>query len=87
MESVDYISDLITKDPESLKDINEPDLAKAAVSAHEWFDEEYDVAVDILDIIKRRLKDVKKIHTPRAFKAFTQLSAVMQYIKLWERYR
>jgi hypothetical protein len=45
------------------------------------------VAVDILDIIKRCLKDVKKIHTPRAFKAFTQLSAVMQYIKLRERYR
>jgi len=76
----------MTEDPESLKDINEPDLAKAAVSACEWFDEECDMAVDVLDIIKGCLKVVKKVHTLWAFKVFTQLTAVMQYVKLREPY-
>ena len=77
----------MSDDPESLEDINGPILSKAAVDAHEWFDEECDVQVDIFDIINRCLKVVKKIHTPRAFKAFTQLTAVVQYIKLRDRYR
>jgi len=52
---------------------------------HEWFDEEVAhiwAHTDILDIIKMRMKEVKKFHTPHAFKAFTNLTAVMQYIKL-----
>ena len=81
------VNDLMSDDPESLEDINGPILSKAAVDAHEWFNEECDVPVDIFDIINRCLKVVKKIHTPRAFKAFTQLTAVMQYVKLRDRYR
>ena len=73
--------------PESLQDIDEPDLSPVGSDAREWFEEECDPPVDILDIIEACLKGVKKIHTPRAFKAFTQLTAVTQYVKLRERYR
>ena len=62
----------------------------AADSACEWFDEEQEntwAQTDILDIIQIRVKEVKKFHTPRAFKAFADLTAIMQYIKLRERYR
>jgi hypothetical protein len=38
--------------------------------------------VDILDIIKLQLKEVKKFHTPCAYKVFTDLSVVLQYVKL-----
>ena len=58
------VNHLMSDDPESFKDIHEPILSKAAVDAHEWFDEECDMLVDIFDIIKRCLKVVKKIHTP-----------------------
>jgi hypothetical protein len=56
----------------------------------QWFDEEDEASgspVDVLDIIKLRLKEVKKFRTPCAFKAFTELTAVMQYVKLRERYK
>jgi hypothetical protein len=52
---------------------------------HEWFDKEVAhiwAHTDILDIIKMCMKEVEKFHTPHAFKAFTNLTAVMQYIKL-----
>jgi hypothetical protein len=58
------VNHLISDDPESLKDIDEPILSKAAVDAHEWFDEERDMPVDIFYIINRCLKVIKKIHTP-----------------------
>jgi hypothetical protein len=62
-----------------------------AEPVHEWFDDEDDenlwVKTDIINIITMHLKEVKRFHTPRAFKAFTDLTAVMQYIKLRERYR
>jgi hypothetical protein len=77
----------MAKNPESLQDIDEPDLSQAVSDAHEWFEEDCDPPVDILKIIEASLKGVKKIHTPRAFKAFTQLTAVTQYVKLQERYR
>jgi hypothetical protein len=51
----------------------------------QWFDEDDEASgspVDILDIIQLWLKEVKKFHTTRAFKAFTDLTAVMQYVKL-----
>jgi len=66
----------------------DPDMSGADV--RQWFDDDDEASgspVDILDIIKLRLKEVKKFHTPRAFKAFTDLTAVMQYVKLRERYR
>jgi hypothetical protein len=42
---------------------------------------------DIEDIIRTCLKAVKKICTPCAFKIFTQLTAVTQFVKLREHYR
>jgi len=55
----------------------------------EWFDndEESGPAPDILEVIKARMNEARKFKTPRAFKAFTNLAAVLQYIKLRERYR
>jgi hypothetical protein len=50
----------MSDDPESLKDIDEPVLSKAAVDAHEWFNEECDMPVDIFNIINRCFKVVKK---------------------------
>ena len=59
-----------------------------AVDAHQWLEEEDEVLspVNIHDIIQEQLKVVKKFCTARAFKAFTNLMAVLQYVKLWERY-
>lgn len=39
----------------------------------QWFDEDDEESgpVNILDVIKLWLKEVKKFHTPCAFKAFT----------------
>ena len=57
----------------------------AADSAHEWFDKEQDntwAQTDILDILQICMKEVKKFHTPCAHKAFADLTAIMQYIKL-----
>jgi hypothetical protein len=59
-----------------------------AEPVHKWFDDEDDenlwVNTDIIDIITMCLKEVKRFHTPHAFKAFSDLTAVMQYIKLQE---
>jgi hypothetical protein len=61
-----------------------------ADSVREWFDDDHEntwAQTDILDIIKIRMKEVKKFRTPRAFKAFSDFTAIMQYHKLRERYR
>ena len=42
---------------------------------------------DIFDIIRLWLKEVQKFCTPRAFKAFMDLTAVIQYVKLHEHYK
>lgn len=87
-ESIDVIDQLTSEDPESLQDFNEPDLLQS--DAQQWFEDDCDTPetpANILEIIKACLKGVKKIHTPRAFKAVTQLTAVIQYVKLRERYR
>ena len=57
--------------------------------AHEWLDDDDDESeqVNILDIVKSCLKDVKKLAAPRAVKMLVELTAVMQYVKLHERYR
>jgi hypothetical protein len=56
--------------------------------AREWFDEDDDdEPLDIFEVIQSRMNEVKKFKTPRAFKAFTNLAAVLQYVKLRERYR
>ncbi|KIM75694.1 hypothetical protein PILCRDRAFT_13347 [Piloderma croceum F 1598] len=83
-ESVDTDQwDVEANDSESgrlpMDDISEADHVR------EWFDEEDAhiwVHTDILDIIKMHMKEVKKFHTPCAFKAFTNLTSVMQYTKL-----
>jgi hypothetical protein len=46
------VNHLMSDDPKSLKDMDEPILSKAAIDAREWFDEECDMPVDIFDIIK-----------------------------------
>ena len=66
-------------------EINNPN----AVDAHQWLDEEEDEVlppVNIRDIIQEQLKVVKKFCTAHAFKAFTNLTAGLQYVKLWEHY-
>ena len=60
-----------------------------ADAVREWFDEEHEntwAQTDILDIIKMCMKEVKGFRTPRAFKAFADLTAIMQYIKLRKWY-
>jgi hypothetical protein len=51
-----------------------------AEPVHKWFDDEDDenlwVNTDIIDIITMHLKEVKRFHTPCAFKAFTDLTAL-----------
>ena len=57
--------------------------------AHEWLDDNDDESepVDILEIVKSCLKDIKKLATPRAIKMLMELTVVMQYVKLQEQYR
>jgi hypothetical protein len=64
--------------------INNPN----AVDAHQWFEVEDEVLspVNICDVIQEQLKVVKKFHTAHTFKAFTNLTAVLQYVKLREHY-
>jgi hypothetical protein len=67
-----------------------PIVIEAEAEVRQWFDEDDETPgppVDILDIIKLRLKEVKKFRTPRAYKVFTDLSAVLQYVKLRDRYK
>jgi hypothetical protein len=84
------IDRLMAENPESLEDMDEMGLREGISDAREWFEEDCDAPkapVDILDIIQTCLQAVKKIRTPRAFKAFVRLTAVLQYVKLWDRYR
>jgi hypothetical protein len=77
-------------DAELVEGDSEPPVHETCDDVREWFDEDDEASgspVDILDIIKMRLKEVKKFHTPHAFKAFTELTTVMQYVKLREHYR
>lgn len=55
--------------------------------ADQWFDEDEVESRNIFDIIKEQLKETKRFHTACAFKAFKALTAVLQYVKLWERYK
>jgi len=77
-------SSLGTYPIEDPPEINNPN----AVDAHQWLEEEDEVLspVNIRDVIREQLKVVKKFRTARAFKAFTNLTAVLQYVKLRERY-
>jgi hypothetical protein len=88
VEITDYDEIPESVDLDSEKSPLDDDTEEADV--HQWFDEDDKASgspVNILDIIKLRLKEVKKFHTPRAFKALTDLIAVMQYVKLRERYK
>jgi hypothetical protein len=58
--------------------------------AREWFDEDDDLSEEaptIVDIVGHCLKAVKKINTPRAFKALMRLTTVIQYVELRDRYQ
>jgi hypothetical protein len=61
----------------------------SAADAHQWFEEEDEALspVNIQDIIQEQLKVITRLHTARAVKAFTNLTAVLQYVKLCERYK
>jgi len=72
-------------DAEPVEGDSEPLVHETCDDVCEWFDEDDEALrspVDILSIIKMQLKEVKKFHTPHAFKAFTELTTVMQYVKL-----
>jgi hypothetical protein len=43
-------------------------------------------STSIEEIVAARLKDIKKLKTPRAIKMVTQLTAVAEYVKLCRRY-
>ena len=81
----------MVNEPDVLEDIDvEPEPSAEVIDAREWFDEDVSdtpmVSLDILDILVACLKDMKKIRTPRAFKAFAQLTSVLQYVKLRAHY-
>jgi hypothetical protein len=89
-ESLEDIERLHQEDPDSLRDPQEVSPASEDDIIDEWLDEGCDDVprlTDITEIIKSCLKGVKKIYTPRAFKAFIQLNAVLQFVKLRERYQ
>ena len=61
----------------------------AIAAAREWLDvreEDHDVA-DIMQIVKMCLKDAKKLKTVHFIKMVTQLTAVMEYVKLRESFQ
>jgi hypothetical protein len=62
----------------------------AIEAAHEWLeidDEDAPKSADIFTIVKRCLKDVKKLKCERTVKMMTQLTAVLEYVRLRDRYR
>ena len=88
-ESLEDIEQLLDEDPNSLHDLQEVSLASKDDIIDEWLDEgcnDVPRLTDITEIVKSCLKEVKKIYTPQAFKAFVQLNAVLQFVKLRERY-
>ena len=61
----------------------------AIVATYEWLnvgEEDHDVA-DIIQIMKMCLKDVKKLKTVYSIKMVTQLTTIMEYVKLQENFR
>ena len=90
-ESVEIIYE--TKDANSESVVAESEQMHVNNSADDilqWFDEDDEASGasdNILDTIKLRIKEVKKFRTTRAFKAFADLTAVMQYVKLQNHYR
>ena len=58
-------------------------------AAREWLDveeEDHDVS-DITQILKACLADAKKLKTVHSIKIIIKLTAVMEYVKLWESFR
>jgi hypothetical protein len=90
-ESVEIIYETEDANSESLDaDSEQMHVNNLADDVRQWFDEDDEASGapdNILDTIKLRIKEVKKFRTARAFKAFTDLVAVMQYVKLRNRYR
>jgi len=88
---VEIASDADDEDTALAKSISEQPPMDDAMGAdvRQWFDKDDEESgpINVLDVIKLRLKEVKKFHTPRAFKAFTELTAVMQYVKLRDHFR
>jgi len=90
-ESVEIIYETEGTNSESLDaDSEQMHINNLADDVCQWFDKDNEAsgALDnILDIIKLQIKGVKKFCTAHAFKAFTDLIAVMQYVKLQNYYR
>jgi hypothetical protein len=90
-ESVEIIYETEDANSESLDaDSEQMHANNLADDIRQWFDEDDEASGapdNILDTIKLRIKEVKKFRTARAFKAFTDLVAVMQYVKLRNCYR
>ena len=70
-----------------LEDMNDPELPKD-VAACEFFEvEEHEQPQTIKKIVAVCLKDIKKLRTICSIKMVTQLTAVTEYVKLWECYQ
>jgi hypothetical protein len=79
-----------TDHPNAIADSETTQAVPAAVEAAcEWLeidDEDVPRSTDIFTIVKRCLKDVKKLKCGRTVKMMTQLTAVLEYVKLQDRY-
>ena len=67
-----------------------PDDVPEVSAARDWLEENGTSnlrAKDVLGIIRACLKDVKKLKTTHSIKVFTQLTAVVEYIKLRDKYQ
>jgi len=70
-------------DSETLEnDVSEVDAAHDSLNI-----DEDEIPGDILQVIAACLKDVKKLKTTCSIKMVTQLTAVIEYVKLHEKYR
>ena len=70
----------------SLEDVNDPELPEV-VDAHEFFEvEEHKQLQTIKQIVAVCLRDIKKLRTIHSIKMVAQLTAVTEYVKLWECY-
>jgi hypothetical protein len=80
-----------TDHPDAVADFETTQAVPAAVeAAREWLeidDEDVLRSTDIFTIVKRCLKDAKKLKCGRTVKMMTQLTAVSEYVKLRDRYQ
>ena len=79
-----------TDHPDVVADSETTQAVPAAVeAARQWLeinDEDVPRSTDIFTIVKRCLKDAKKLKCGHTVKMMTQLTAVSEYVKLRDRY-